>query len=82
MQFGWQSTCQAYIKSWIHFPAPQKHDMADRTCNPSTEEGKVENSEVQSHHQLHGEFEAILGYMRHCLNKETDKGHWATNDDI
>lgn len=61
MQLGWQTACHAFIRSQIQFPVPQKHSMVDGTCNLSTEEGKVEESDVQSHHQLYGEFE---DYMR------------------
>jgi len=34
------------------------------------QEVEVEELGVQGHPQLHGEFKARLGYMRHCLGEE------------
>lgn len=43
--------------------------MEAYTCNPSTQEGEAQRSEVQNHLWLHREFKAILGYIKLSLNK-------------
>lgn len=46
-----------------------KLDMVVRVCHPSTQGVELENSEVQSYPQQHGQCEATACCMRHGLNK-------------
>lgn len=42
-----------------------------QTGNPSAGEVKAGNSVIQGYFQPHGEFKAILGYLKPCLRKST-----------
>lgn len=46
-----------------------KLDMVMCVCNPSTQGVELENSEVQSYPQQHGQCKATVCCMRHGLNK-------------
>lgn len=44
-----------------------------QACNPSMWEVEKGGSEVQCHSWLHGEFEAAMAFMGHCLKQANDK---------
>lgn len=51
------------------------------TCNPSPGEAEAGGSRIQSHPQLHREFEAGLGCELPCLKEEKKKEHSGIHTD-
>lgn len=49
------------------------NQMVGITYDPNIQEVEAEELGVQGHPQLHGEFKARLGYMRHSLGEEQRK---------
>ena len=58
-----------YIWPWSQDPVKSKSGMVAHAYNPSTQQGKAGDPEIQGHVLVHSDFEAsLMSYMNSCFS--------------